>query len=321
MARWLELSADYRCNNRCQGCFSVDDAGPSMTTAEAIETLRFHRERGAEWLWLGGGEPTLRRDLFALVGAARDLGFSRVRLQTNGMLLAYPQFARRCFEAGVSEISFGLRSATAQTHDRLTRTPGSFDLLVRGIAEWKKLGRPMEGDVLLYRSNLPELPEIVRTFHDLGLARFSLWLFSTTDTSDASLDAEVPRIQDAMAEIARTMALRIDDDATRFITSLHTPPCTVPEECKNAIFFPAELDLVVANTGGHHFRLETSPIEGGHYTPRCAACAMRPRCNGARRDYVRIHGDAELQPLPKPRAPELDGAGAPFFARDRGPAV
>ncbi len=303
MAKWLELTADYRCNNRCQGCFSVDDAGPAMSTAEALDTLREGRRDGAEWLWLGGGEPTLRRDLFALGGGARELGYSRIKLQTNGMLLAYPAFARRAFEAGVSEVAFALKGATAETHDRLTRTPGAFDLLLQGIAEWQRLGRPMEGDILLYRSNLAELPEMVRAFQARGLLRFNLWLFSTTDSADPALASEVPRVTDAVAQLERARALDLAGGTRNFLTSLHTPPCTVPKSCADALFFPAELDLVVANPGGHRFRLETSPIEGGHYTERCASCVMRPRCNGLRLDYVRLHGDAEFQPLTEPRAP------------------
>ena len=95
MLRWLEITADYQCNNRCLGCFSVDNNGPSMGSAELLDTLRYGRDQGATWLWIGGGEPTIRKDLHAIIGAARKLGYSRVKLQTNGMMLAYPQLTRR----------------------------------------------------------------------------------------------------------------------------------------------------------------------------------------------------------------------------------
>ena len=90
MLKWLEISADYTCNNRCVGCFSVTGDGPRMATPEVIENLRIGRAEGAEWLWIGGGEPTLRRDLFSIASAARKLGYTRVKIQTNGMMLAYP---------------------------------------------------------------------------------------------------------------------------------------------------------------------------------------------------------------------------------------
>ena len=95
MLKWVELSPDYRCNNRCEGCFSVvtEESDPAMamtmSTAEAIENLAFGFARGARWLWLGGGDPTLRKDLFPIASAARRLGYTRVKLETNGMMLAY----------------------------------------------------------------------------------------------------------------------------------------------------------------------------------------------------------------------------------------
>src|SRR5438067_11920462 len=79
MSGWLELTADYRCNNRCVGCYAVLDEGPRMPTSEAFHVIRVGFDEGARRLWLGGGEPTLRADLFHLVKEARRLGYERVK--------------------------------------------------------------------------------------------------------------------------------------------------------------------------------------------------------------------------------------------------
>jgi hypothetical protein len=298
MLKWIEISADFECSNRCEGCFSVseDGSGPRMDTREVLETLRHGRAQGARWLWLGGGEPTLRKDLFAVAAAARKLGYTRVKLQTNGMLLAYPEFTRRCVEAGVTEVNFAIKGATAATHDAMTRTPGCFDLLVRGIDEWRKHGLPMDGDILVYASGVAKLLETVRFFSGKGVQRFNLWLFSASVRGPGGLSAQVPRIRDVMPGIAAILAEKLSARGD-FITSLHTPPCTVPVEASACLFDSKDLDLLVANPGGYRFRLEKSPIEGGVYLDRCAGCAMRARCGGLRRDYLAIHGDAEFQPV------------------------
>jgi MoaA/NifB/PqqE/SkfB family radical SAM enzyme len=294
--KWLEISADYECNNRCVGCFSVQSDGPRMATPEVIENLRVGRQEGVEWLWLGGGEPTIRRDLFAIVGAARKLGYTRIKLQTNGMLLAYPEFTRRCVASGVTEINFSIKGATAASHDRLAQTPGCHELMLKGILEAGRANLAMEGDILVYRSNMHELPEMISTYFALGLQRFNLWLFSTTSQGSSDLQEEVPRIAQVMPFVAAAMDLKLSSRPD-FITSLHTPPCTVAAPYAACRFHPADLDLLVANPGGYRFRLEESPIEGGLYLDRCSQCSLRPRCNGLRQDYLAIHGDAEFQPV------------------------
>jgi MoaA/NifB/PqqE/SkfB family radical SAM enzyme len=294
-SNWLELCADYRCNNRCLGCYSVSDHGPSMSSREALQTLAYGRGQGADALWLGGGDATLRKDLPAIVSAARRLGYRRIKLETNGMLLSYADFARRVVDAGVSEVAFAIKGASAETHDHYTRTPGCHALMLEGIERMREAGLSLEGDVLVYRGNARELPEIVRSYHARGLERFRIWLLSATDRSDPELRAELPKISELVPQLRAAVALGLSD-AEDFIVSLHTPPCTLPPELEQCRFHAAALGLLVANPGGHRFRLEQSPIEGGHYLARCAECGERTRCNGLRVDYLAAHGDGEFQP-------------------------
>lgn len=290
--KWLEISADYSCNNRCIGCFSVSDTGPRMSTQEVVRELLRGRQRGATSLWLGGGEPTLRKDSFAVVKKARELGYTRVKLQTNGMLLAYPEVSQRYVSAGLTEVSFAIKGATAETHDRLTRTPGCHELMLRAIAELKQHGLPMAGDLLIYASNLAELPEMVRAYAALGLSHFNVWCFSAVDQGDRDLSAQIPRL----AEVVSGVVAAMDANPSVSLTSLHTPPCVVPQSHARCLFHAADLDLFVANPGGYGFMLEESAIEGGNFLPRCDSCAERARCGGLRRDYLAAFGDDEFQP-------------------------
>lgn len=294
--RWLEVSADYRCNNRCLGCFSARDDGPSLTTTQIAEQLAQARQRGARSLWLGGGEPTLRKDLLALVKHARKLGFDRVRLQTNGMLLSYAEFTAALVSAGVTEVSFSIKGSSAATHDRLTSTPGCYALMLAGMARVRRHGLHMSGDLLIYRSNLSELVAMVQSHFALGLSRFDVWMFSAADSNDPALEQEMPRYRDVAREVARALELGLSD-AHDFITSLHTPPCTLPASLRGSAFLARELDLWVVDPGGHGFFLEESAIEGGVFLERCKGCELRGRCGGARGIYLRAFGDDEIVPV------------------------
>ncbi|AKF03233.1 radical SAM protein [Sandaracinus amylolyticus] len=286
--KWLELTPDYRCNQRCLGCGVMNEGGPSLSSRDLVSAMIDGRRQGIEQLWIGGGEPTLRRDLLPLVREARARGYTRVRLQTNAAMLAYPEVARRLADAGVTEIAVSIKGADALTHDRFARTEGAFELLCRGIEHARAVGLEVEGDVLVYRSTTPTIPDVVRVFSARGVARFRLWMMAP-DASDPAALAEEPRI----ADVARAVH---DALAHGEVVSLHTPPCALDDGDARARFFAPELGLLVHDATGRRFRLERSEIEGGAFAPRCDGCALRARCNGVRASYLSRHGEAELRP-------------------------
>jgi len=283
---WLELALDYRCNLRCLGCHACHDTGESMSTTVAIETLRQGRLRGASRLWLGGGEPTLRDDLLVLIRAARTLGYEQVLLQTNGMRLSYPAYRDALVAAGVSEVRFNVKSHRAELHDRISRAE-CHGLLMRALEGMSGTRVTVSADVLLTRSTLPDLPDLIPFFATRGITRFVLWLLSAADSPEAEVLREVP----ALSEIAPVLALADAEAkaASVELVSLHTPPCTLPPGLRH-LFEPASsLGLIVS-----------SSFEGGAYVDGCARCAERGRCGGPRADYVGLYGASEFVALPQP---------------------
>lgn len=296
--QWVELTPDYRCNNRCIGCFAVQDDGPSMTDVEIVEALRAGRAAGADCLWLGGGEPTLRKDIFRMAAMGRRLGYARVKLQTNGMILAYPGYAQRCAEAGMTEVAFSMKGALAATHDRIARTDGCFDLMASGVERARETGLALEGDLFITASNAAELPAMVSLGVAWGMRSFRVWLLSAIDATrdDPAVRAEVPRMRDVVPALVAAMETHASA-GPGFLVSLHTPACVLPVALHDVLFDASSFGMRVVNPGGHAFDLADSPIEGGHFLPECAQCQHRSRCNGLRRDYLAVHGAEEFHPV------------------------
>lgn len=291
---WLELALDYRCNLRCLGCHACQDTGESMSTTAAILSIRQGRQRGSSRLWLGGGEPTLRDDLLVLVRAARAVGYDEVLLQTNGMRLSYPAYRDAIVAAGVGEVRFNVKSHRAELHDRISGAD-CHALLLTALTGMSGTGLKVSADVLVTRSTLPDLPELIPFFATRGVARFVLWLLSAADSTDADVAREVPTLSEiapvlSLAAIAATAA-GVD------LKSLHTPPCTLPPNLRR-LFEPASsLGLIVTGPDGRSFPLESSSFEGGAYLEGCGRCVERSRCGGPRADYLALHGASEFVPI------------------------
>jgi MoaA/NifB/PqqE/SkfB family radical SAM enzyme len=292
---WLEIALDYRCNLRCLGCHACHDTGESLSGSRVLALLRQGREDGIASLWIGGGEPTLRDDLLRIVATARQLGYTRVLLQTNGMRLAYPAYTDALLDAGVTDLRFNVKSHDATKHNTLSGGE-AHALLLRALENVSGRGIRLGADVLLTRTTAPDLSATVRFFAARGIERFVLWLLSAADMNTADVVSEVPRIADIAPHLAHAR------DAARALgvelASLHTPPCTLPKETRD-VFLPASsLALTVVNPDGRAFPLESSSFEGGAYVPACGTCSARARCGGPRADYLTIHGAEEFQPLP-----------------------
>jgi len=294
---WIELVTGLTCNCGCAVCPSTylrDDS--TLSLDQMLEAMAMGRQRGATGVWFGGGEPTLHGDLAEAVVGARRLGYVRIRLQSNGLRLAYLAYARALADAGVTEVSLLLVSDDAEAHDAFTRVPGSFELLLDALSNLRALGIRREADVLVTAHNVDSLPEIAERFAELGVSAFNFWLVSLHGLDQQRLAAWVPTLSTAAVALqsafARADALGVD------ASTLHVPPCLLAPRYRSRYRHAGRWKLLVVVPGGEPFMAEASPMEGGIYVDACGDCAYRPRCLGLRADYLAVHGDGDIAPVP-----------------------
>lgn len=121
------------CNLRCQQCYYMPwlkNGHAEMPTDVMIALLKKFRSLGAIKLSLLGGEPSLygqhpgNEPIGYVVQAARELGFTYVRMVSNGMFT--PAFLDDERLHGLDEITFSIDGDTAEIHDSL-RGPKTFE--------------------------------------------------------------------------------------------------------------------------------------------------------------------------------------------------
>lgn len=207
--RYVSLTMEFRCNLKCVHCMiegTMDRLAPESD--ESFEALLEHNARERQWSGLipTGSEITLRRDLPELARRARSAGFEHVRIQTHGMHLSRPGYARTLVEAGVDEFFVSVAGRDAATHDAITKVRGSFDKMLRGL----EMLDAMPGVAIITNTVVTEesyrlLPDVVDALAHLDrLTQMEFWLyFPMSETDGKELAADHRLVLPYLKEAAR----------------------------------------------------------------------------------------------------------------------
>lgn len=272
------VPVENRCDSNCLACHCNANEGE----APSRETIRSRLERalflGARELFLGGGEPTLRGDLYEVVAEAREMGFSRVVLVSNAHGLANPTRVERLSEAGVDGLAVDLFAPTADLHDGVARMQGAFTLAMTGIRNAVQAGWSLDVSIPALRSNLGMLDKTATLARRLG-AR-SVHLQVPPPESAAAREGEVVRWREMLPALLGAVA-----KGGRGIVGVQGAPlCLLPN--KPGILRPLP-----------PWRLQASRASKVKH-PICQECVAYILCGGFfRSEYEPIYGMMEhLEP-------------------------
>jgi radical SAM protein with 4Fe4S-binding SPASM domain len=175
-AHRFHLNVTEKCNIRCVHCYWEaygQHPDPSMETIEKIlaefkKLGKSYGERGRHVLTIGGGEPTIRKDLPEIIRLAVRRRF-RVRLVTNAVIIT-DEMAADLKKAGLKIAQVSLDGACEATHDSI-RGKGNWARSMRGIAALKKAGIfVVLSYVLLPGVNMDEAPLLLDLAQKLRVA-------------------------------------------------------------------------------------------------------------------------------------------------------
>jgi AdoMet-dependent heme synthase len=127
----VHLDVTWRCNERCVHCYLDHDDAGELTYEEIEVLLSQMANAGVFFLTISGGEPMLRKDLFAIIRRARDLTFS-VKLKTNGIMIKENE-AALIRELGIDTVQISVYSHRPEVHDAVTKVPGSLKRTIAAI--------------------------------------------------------------------------------------------------------------------------------------------------------------------------------------------
>jgi MoaA/NifB/PqqE/SkfB family radical SAM enzyme len=157
------IDLTYRCNNDCRHCWlrlppDPGGAAGELTAGEIRYLVDDARAMGCREWFISGGEPMLRPD-FPEIFADITAKSAWYTLNTNGTLIT-PEIARLLRRKGTKLVA--LYGATAEVHDAVTRNPGSFEALRRGVAYLREAGAGFSVQVVPMKTNISQYEAMIR---------------------------------------------------------------------------------------------------------------------------------------------------------------
>ena len=163
-----------RCNLTCMHCYSIStdvDFPGELSTEQVFGVMDDLKAFRVPALILSGGEPLLRRDLFAIAERAKGMGFYTA-LSSNGTLIDLP-LAHRIASTGFDYVGISL-DGLRETHDRFRRKQGAFERSLAGLRLCRDMGVKVGVRFTLTADNAADLPGLLDLAESENIDKFYL---------------------------------------------------------------------------------------------------------------------------------------------------
>jgi len=298
----IVLFTGYSCNNNCRFCIDADKRSMyERSTAELISEISAAARRKADILEIIGGESTIRPDFHLLVKTARKLGIKETICATNGRVFSDIKKAKIIIESGLNSLIFSIHGPDAETHDYLTRAPGSFAQLKKGLDNVVSLGfRGINGNTTVVKQNYMKLPEIAKLY-----ARYAVWnvefifVDPTCGGARNDFDGLVPKISEAAPYMREALDIGEAAGLTQWKVR-YVPLCLFPDHLTH-ISEINEKSLYMSEHWAPDFTDRDSIASRAEVsrgkTEKCSGCRLSAFCEGIWKEYLGHFGDGELKPI------------------------
>jgi MoaA/NifB/PqqE/SkfB family radical SAM enzyme len=271
------VNLTYACNNHCTFCAVGTRTQVHGNPERQREWLALYRARGVVLVDFDGGEPTLHPELVALVRHARELGYERVNVTTNGRMCFYEGYARRLVRSGVTSLLFSVHGPDARIHAQQVGVAEAFDQTVGGIRNCVRLaprGVALGMNVTLTKGNFDRLPEIAELALTLGLPWLNIQFLTPFGRATRWVSPDT-------GEAARVAMRVIDEYRSRMkLQIINLPFCFMPgyEEFMVGDLAKVERHMVFVNN--ESVNLAAYLAERRTHKEPCAPCPHRVFCGG-----------------------------------------
>ena len=171
---WLKIS---NVCNKCIFCLDSDfkEKNAFIPFKVLKEKILQATSEGYTRLVVSGGESTISPQFIETIQFAKQSGFKKIQVITNGRMFSYKSFATNAINAGLTEVTFSIHGHNSKIHDKLTGVNGSFNQALKGIKNLINTKKCIINiDIVINKLNLKYLYNIIDFFSKFGIYEYDL---------------------------------------------------------------------------------------------------------------------------------------------------
>lgn len=275
-----------RCNANCIFCADPPEERrkPGPEWPALIEGLKKSRKE-FESLIITGGEPLIHERVIDYIRAAKRLGYSRISVATNGILLYYRDFAEKLSAAGAGQFQISYQTTESKDYGTIACVRNCSGYVEEAIDNLNMLKIPFSANTVIHRLNYRKLDSVVRHLASKNAERIQLSFLNPVGTGVvAGKSGMLISFSEALPFI-RAAFDAADSIGYRKLEIENMPSCMAPELMDRI----SDLRKPQANKD-YYNACKKKP-------GRCRSCIHSSICDGVWEAYLKQKGESELRPI------------------------
>lgn len=297
-----EITVNSLCNNKCIFCYNPpellkNDIHPSL---KSIYKTLYHSKKNGAWICvIIGGEPTLRKDIGKIASFARKIGYTCVKLCTNGRKLSDRKFLRSLIDDGFNMFDISIHSHIPEVHDKLVGISKAFSATMKACENVISMGFELGTNQVINNLNYRSFAGFMDfAYNQLGINYYNIIYGHYSGCMYEHKDVLKVKVSSVISYIKEGMEVLVKSKMPSFARILvNFPPCLLTEYLNILADWEKTGKPEVLYVGEELINMKEMKKNQGRYSPLCKKCILYYKCRGFDSTYFPVFGDKELKPV------------------------